>query len=962
LNNKIFNTVLIFTAVFAGASIFAANSDIRLNSIGYLPVSVKRASIAISCSVFTVNNSSDNSIAFSGTVTGPVSSPDTGESIYTADFSALTLTGSYYMDVPGVGQSTVFPVAINAYNQAYYMAMKGFYLWRCGTAVSYNYPKDGNTYSHAACHMQDSYLDYLGGGHVIQDGTQGWHNAGDYGKYVFDAGATGQMFDAWLMFKDNIIPMPLDVPETAPGLPDFLKEMKWQTDWMLKMQFANNMVSYKISTHDMPVYIMPEADGDRFLAPAGSPETALFTATLAMAARAFLSYDPTYSGQCLNAAAGGYAYLTSNPVDVYADLSSFGNTGLYGENDASLRLWAAAEMWESTGDATALADFETRAALFAPNYVDADFDWIYLKYMGMFTYVLSTRPGKNPALLADISNNIVATADAVVNSRNASAYNRPLGATYYWGSNGTVARQSMLLQVANRISSNTVYMDTIHDAIAYLFGRNMHNRSYVTGVGINPPMYPHHRPSAADGIANPWPGYLVGGSAGTNAPGPTGNDWVITAMPSGLPPAQYWADATDSYSSNEVCNNWQSALVFALAGFVHPETPTFTPTVTATITGTPPTATQTCTASVPNSVNADCVQAVSFVIDGSLNDAAWQTGTWTSVTRVVAGTAGAVSAAYMLKWDNTALYVGVDVADPVLCNTAVNWWEDDDVEIYIDANNDHTLTYGADDFEFTKRYGDPVTHEAHGKLGGVTAETYLTTEGYSVEFSIPWTDLGKTPSAALSMGFDVTVAHKENCSGPTDGVFVWNGNSNNYINTSAFGDVSILACNTATETPSMTPSASVTPTADESSTISPTRTPSVSPTRTLSEIQTKTVSPENTMTATLTPQAAATEAVLRVDDPIIFPNPFNAGFSQDAVFKCGITRPADSIRVKLYTRGFRAVLEIKLPPRTEAGDVVENIPCAVLSSLANGIYYYIVEAEGGGQRDKSTPGMLIFLR
>jgi endoglucanase len=943
---NLFKISLIPIVFFIFFPLFAANTDIRVNSLGFLPNNNKRASIDTACASFTLNRASDNSIVFSGTVTGPVSSPDTGEAaIYTADFSSVTQQGSYYLDVPGVGQSVVFPIGPDVYNNAYYMAMKGFYLWRCGTAVSYYYPRDGNTYSHAACHMQDAYLDYRGGGHVVQDATQGWHNAGDYGKYVFDAGATGQMFDAWLMFKDNVIPMPLDIPETAPGLPDFLKEMKWQTDWMLKMQDQNKMACFKVSTLNMPGYIMPEADTDRYLAPSGSPETALFTATLAMAARAYAPYSPAYASQCLNAAAASYAYLTSNPVEVFADLSAFGSTGLVTEDTNSLRLWAAAEMWETTGDSTALADFETRAAAYAPCYVDADFDWEYLKYMGMFTYVLSTRPGRDAALLANISNNILATADVVVNTRNNNAYGRPLGNTYYWGCNGTVARQSMLLQVANRISPNPVYMETILDAIGYLYGRNMHDRSYITGVGINPPMNPHHRPSAADGIVNPWPGYLVGGSPGSNGPG---FDYVVESMPAGLPPAQYWVDITDAYSANEVCNNWQSALVFALAGFVLPETPTYTPTASPTITGTPPTPTMTYTSTpqpAPNSVNADCAQGAVFVIDGNLNDSAWQTGTWTNVTRVTEGTAGAVSARYKLRWDNTALYAGVDVTDPVLCNSNTNWWEDDDVEIYINANNDHSTTYGAGDFEFSKRYGDPVTHEAYSHLGSVTAATYQTGTGYSVEFRIPWSDLGVTPSGSTVIGFDVGIDHNETFGATRDGVLMWNGNSNNWQNTSAFGEAYLNAC----ATPSNTPTCTFTPSRTGTGTPTP---PAPTATATLS-------APSPTQTQT---PVFSGEPVFYMREPLAYPNPCIAG-ADGLNIGVYISQAPAEVKVRIYTMGLRAVRDLAADFTPEPGDNRFTVPKDRLAGLASGSYCYVITAKNSaGQRAVSKASVLIILK
>ena len=288
--------------------------------------------------------------------------------------------------------------------------------------------------------------------------------------------------------------------------------------------------------------------------------------------------------------------------------------------------------------------------------------------------------------------------------------------------------------------------------------------------------------------------------------------------------ANYLYNATawdlNPYSGPVLIKDWtyaptscHGADVFAwLNGITQP--PCLTPS--PTITGTVPTPTITYTSTpqpVPNSVNADCSQGASFIIDGNLNDPAWQTGTWTAVTRVTSGIAGAVSARFKLRWDTTALYVAVDVTDPVLCNSNVNWWDDDDVEIYIDANNNHSTTYEADDFEFSKRYNDPITHEAHGKLGGVTAATYQTASGYSVEFRMPWTDLGVTPSSSLVMGFDVGIDHNETCGPLPDGVFMWNGTGNNYLDTSAFGEAYFSACvNTPTSTMTVTPAATGTKT------------------------------------------------------------------------------------------------------------------------------------------------------
>jgi endoglucanase len=43
-------------------------------------------------------------------------------------------------------------------------------------------------------------------------------------------------------------------------------------------------------------------------------------------------------------------------------------------------------------------------------------------------------------------------------------------------------------------------------------------------------------------------------------------DAILAALPRDTPPARVYADQTASYASNEICINWQAALVFLLAG------------------------------------------------------------------------------------------------------------------------------------------------------------------------------------------------------------------------------------------------------------------------------------------------------------------------------------------------------------------------------------------------------------
>src|SRR3970282_1016171 len=90
--------------------------------------------------------------------------------------------------------------------------------------------------------------------------TGGWHDAGDYNKYVVNAGVTvGCMFRAWEDFP-QIQGMKLEIPETGGKLPDFLAEIKWEMDWLVTMQAEDGSVYHKLSASSFDGFEMPEAE------------------------------------------------------------------------------------------------------------------------------------------------------------------------------------------------------------------------------------------------------------------------------------------------------------------------------------------------------------------------------------------------------------------------------------------------------------------------------------------------------------------------------------------------------------------------------------------------------------------------------------------------------------------------------------------------------------------------------
>jgi endoglucanase len=96
-----------------------------------------------------------------------------------------------------------------------------------------------------------------------------------------------------------------------------------------------------------------------------------------------------------------------------------------------------------------------------------------------------------------------------------------------------------------------------------MLGKNAVARSFVTGYGIRPPKHLHHRIMLGYAYSEPFPGLLVGG------PNSEIED-DLRIKPSGIlypkvPPARQYLDHRDSAATNEVCINWNAALVFILS-------------------------------------------------------------------------------------------------------------------------------------------------------------------------------------------------------------------------------------------------------------------------------------------------------------------------------------------------------------------------------------------------------------
>ena len=568
-----------------GSPAAAANPAIKVDQVGYLPGAPKVALVAASAPAtdFMVRNASTNAVVFRGKLSAAVDDKDSGDQVQAADFSGLKTAGKYYLEAPGVGRSWQFSIDANAYSRAFYLAMRSYYGQRCGIAVDLG--PEFPDYKHAACHL-------VGAWHASSGKTgtrisaKGWHDAGDYGRYVVNSGiTTGTLLWTYEMFGDRVKGVKLNIPESGNKTPDILNEIEWNLDWMLSMQDEDGGVWHKQTSEKFCAFIMPEKDDFvSYVVGTGqepfksSCATGDLAAVMAIAARAYKPFQPEYAAECLRSARKAFAWLDKYPNVRFNNPPPVA-TGGYGDgNCADERLWAAAELWRSTGEEAYekyflehYTDFknagggrrggEAAAAADAPLIRSTNPQaWANVSNLALWTYVLGK--GKNAQASTAIRDASLKAADEIVARTAALGYRNSMTTRdYIWGSNSVAGNYGMQLLVADAFRHDPRYVDTALDNLHYLLGRNALSLSFVTWVGANTPHHPHHRPSGADGIVEPWPGFVVGGpNSGRSDP------TMRAKVPASVPPAKAYIDDQEAYAANEVAINWNAPLVFLLAG------------------------------------------------------------------------------------------------------------------------------------------------------------------------------------------------------------------------------------------------------------------------------------------------------------------------------------------------------------------------------------------------------------
>lgn len=526
--------------------------NVCVNQVGYRTDDTKKAIVKNheAGEKFVVIDENGKEV-FKGTLSDKKRSDAADEEVVIADFSDLKEQGNYYVSV-GEDSSYHFIVGDNVYDELTKDVVRMMYLQRCSMELTQDM---AGVFAHPACHTQEA---VIYGTDQKKDVSGGWHDAGDYGKYVVTGVQTAA--DLMLCYEENPdmwAADDLNIPESGNGIPDILDETKYELDWLLKMQDeTSGGVWHKVSTYNFPGFIEPDLDKEQLvISPVSTTATGDFAAIMAKASVVYKDIDKGFSETCRDAAVKAWTYLENNDGQGGFKNPSDITTGEYPDSsDKDERYWASVELFKATGDLKYQTYFEKQI----DENVLTGYGWIEMGSYGNIAYLSMDDSAKKASNEEKIKNTIIAQADEFVLNAQNDGYGCCLSiAGYNWGSNLGVCNNARTMILASQMSGDDKYILYAKEQLDYLLGNNTLSISFVTGYGEYCSKDVHHRPSVVYGQT--MKAMLVGG------PNSGIEDPYASNVLKDLPPAKCYADNQQSYSTNEVTIYWNSPLACLLS-------------------------------------------------------------------------------------------------------------------------------------------------------------------------------------------------------------------------------------------------------------------------------------------------------------------------------------------------------------------------------------------------------------
>ncbi len=583
----IITTVLILTINVSGVQLKASSiNSIRIDQFGYRPQDHKVAVIVNPQLGFNERDSfspgrtyevrevKTDQRVYSGSITawaeGKID-PQSGDQAWWFDFSEVTKPGSYYIyDPENKERSFPFDIRDDVYRQVLVAATRMFFYQRSGFAK--HPPFADPRWQDEAAFLgpgQDSSARYVydkENPNLEKDMRGGWFDAGDTNKYVtFANSSVHQLLTAYSQ-NPSVWTDDFNIPESENGIPDLIDEIKFELDWLKRMQDEDGGVFIKIGNIDHNAAEKPSLDRrPRYYGPKCSSATIATASMFAHAALVLQEFSPlkSYASDLNQRAIQAWNWYENNPKKTDCDSQTI-----------------------KSGDADTTKEEQTATAVVAAIYLFAlDSEQRYTDYIRQ--HLNSTRsfsddtwsryrPQEGDSLLfytqlpqadQELKNKILAQFQKMVETNSSHAYGfqdnlDPYRAympdsQYHWGSNlvkanyGNTNYDVIFLNLDPEHQER--YKIRALDHLHYFHGVNPLGIVYLTNMYDNGSEYSanemYHEwfgkgiyKNALTSKNGPAPGYLTGGANKDY----TGSIKKVRTQP----PMKAYVDTSDSYPIN----------------------------------------------------------------------------------------------------------------------------------------------------------------------------------------------------------------------------------------------------------------------------------------------------------------------------------------------------------------------------------------------------------------------------
>ncbi|WP_167511403.1 endo-1,4-beta-xylanase [Pseudobutyrivibrio xylanivorans] len=185
------------------------------------------------------------------------------------------------------------------------------------------------------------------------------------------------------------------------------------------------------------------------------------------------------------------------------------------------------------------------------------------------------------------------------------------------------------------------------------------------------------------------------------------------------------------------------------------------------------------------------------VVDGEVDDV-WANAKDVELT-ITGGSHPNATASAKVLWDESKLYVLMNVKDSVLDASASAVHEKDSVEVFIDENNNKSDAFEDDDKQYRINYLNETSFNGTKCLEeNCEHAVTLTDDGYMVEASFAWTDI--TPEVGQAIGLDLQI--NDGADGGRIGTRTWyDETGNGWSAPRVFGEVTLVDAEVEPEEP-----------------------------------------------------------------------------------------------------------------------------------------------------------------